>query len=381
MADLLIENVGTVVTGDLETPTLDANTIAVSDGNVVGIDDGETTAETVVDANGTTVVPGLIDGHVHPVAGQYTPRQETIGWCESYLQAGVTSMVSAGEIHHPGRPSDAEGTKALAVLNSKAYDNERPGGVKMHAGTLVLSDDLTAADIEAAYESGVRRTKIIFALDDLAHASRLVDRAQELGMVTMMHTGGASVPGTQPIDEAVFRQVEPDIALHANGGPTALPDDEWRALVDDTDLDLELVIAGNQRTSLAMLERVAAGDELDRLQVATDTPTGTGVVPCGMWLEAGILSSLSDREAAEIVCLMTGNPAKHHGLETGRIEVGRPADLCLIDAPLGCAADDAMGAIENGDYPSVTAVAVDGEVLVEGSRNTGPPAHPIEIDR
>ncbi len=379
MGDLLVENVGTLVTGALETPQRDAETVYVRDGVIESVGGGETSAQTVIDARGTTVCPGLIDGHVHPVAGQYTPRQETIGWCESYLQAGVTSMVSAGEIHHPGRPGDAAGTKALAVLNSKAYDDQRPGGVKMHAGTLVLTDDLTLDDLEEAYSSGVRRTKIIFALEDLDHASRLVDRAQELGMVTMMHTGGASVPGTQPIDEAVFRRVKPDIALHANGGPTALPDDEWRALVDDFDLDLELVIAGNQRTSLGMLERVAERKELGRLQIATDTPTGTGVVPCGMWLEAAILASLSDRSAAEILCLMTGTPARHHGLDAGRIEPGRPADLCLIDAPLGCAVDDALSAIENGDYPSVTAVVVDGEVLVEGSRNTGPPATPIDI--
>ncbi|WP_313693524.1 amidohydrolase family protein [Halorarum halobium] len=379
MSDLLLENVGRVVTGDPADPTKSVESIHVRDGVIEELGASATTADTVIDVRGTTVVPGLIDAHVHPVAGGYTPRQNTLGWCESYLHGGVTSMVSAGEIHHPGRPADAAGTKSLAVLNRKSYGNHRPGGVKLHAGTLVLTDDLAVEDVEEVRRQGVERTKIIFAMADLDHAHDLVARAKELGMVTMMHAGGASVPGTRSIGEEQFRRVEPDVALHFNGGPTAMPDDEWRALLADTDMDLELVVAGNQRTAGEILSTLADRDELDRLQIATDTPTGTGVVPCGMWLEASFLASTTDVSAAELVCLMTGTPAAHHGLDAGRIEPGRPADLCILDAPQGSAADDALGAIEHGDYPSVDTVLVDGEVLVDGSRNTGPAKRPAEI--
>lgn len=255
MSDLLLRNVGTILSGSLTEPTIDADSIYVRDGIIEEIGATATTAETVIDVRGTTVAPGLVDAHVHPVAGEYTPRQDTIGWCESYLNGGTTSMVSAGEIHHPGRPTDAEGLAALATLNRKSYDNLRPSGVKLHAGTLILSDDMTVEDIEAVHESGVTRTKIIFAMEDLDHARRLVDRAKELGMVTMMHSGGSSVPGTRPIDEGMFKAIRPDIALHFNGGPTALPDKEWRAIVEDTSIDLELVVAGNQRTSSRSSER------------------------------------------------------------------------------------------------------------------------------
>lgn len=379
MADTLVRNVGRVVTGDLREPVRDVDSIYVRDGVIEELGSSRTTADTVVDAGGTTVTPGLVDAHVHPVAGGFTPRQNTLGWCESYLQAGVTSMVSAGEIHHPGRPTDAAGTKALAVLNAKAYSNHRPGGAKVHAGTLIVTEDLTVDDVEDAHARGVERTKIIFALEDAEHASRLVSRARELGMVTTMHAGGASVPGTRPIGKTMFERIEPDLALHFNGGPTAMPDEQRQALIEETDLGLELVIAGNQRTALETLRTVADRGELHRLQVATDTPTGTGVVPCGMWLEASILASLTDVPPEEVICLMTGTPATHHGLDVGRVEAGRPADLCVIDAPLGSAADDALGAIEYGDYPSVAAVLVDGEVLVESSRNTGPPKRPAEI--
>jgi len=379
MSDTLVENVGAVVTGDLETPLRHVDNIYIRNGVIEEFDSETTTADTVVDAKGTTVAPGLIDGHVHPVSGGFTPRQNTLGWTESYLQSGVTSMVSAGEIHQPGRPKDAAGTKALAILNKKSFENERPGGVKMHAGTLVLTDDLDVSDIDDVHAEGVDHTKIIFPLSDLDHAAALVARAKELGMTTMMHCGGASVPGTQPIGEEMFRAIEPDIALHFNGGPTAIPDEERHALVEDTDLDVELVVAGNQRTSVETLETMMARGELDRVQIATDTPTGTGVVPCGMWLEAGILASMTDVSAADVLCLMTGTPAAHNDLDTGVLAEGRPADLCVLDAPLGSVGDDALAAIENGDYPSVSAVLVDGDVLVEGSRNTGPAKNPAEV--
>lgn len=373
MTSTIIHNIGTVVTGDLEKPTASIESIAIENGVITELNTGKRSADTVIDAQGITLTPGLIDAHVHPVAGEFTPRQNTIGWIESYLHGGITSMVSAGEIHHPGRPDDAEGTKALAVVNQKSYAKNRPSSVKLHAGTLILTDDLTTDDIDSVHENGVERTKIIFAMDDLDHARNLVAHAKDLGMVTMMHSGGSSVPGTKSIDEAMFKQVGPDIALHFNGGPTALPDAEWKALIEDTDMDFELVIAGNQRTSIAILETLAARDELHRLHIATDTPTGTGVVPCGMWLEASILASLTDIAAEEICCLMTGTPASHHGLDSGRIDVGRPADLCLIDSPQGSVADEALDSIENGDYPSVASVIVDGEVVVHQSRNTGPP--------
>lgn len=379
MEDTLIRNIGRIVTGDLTAPTLNAESMYIRNGLIEEIDTTTTTADTVVDANGTTVIPGLIDGHVHPVAGEYTPRQDTIGWCESYLHGGVTSMISAGEIHHPGRPDDASGTKSLAVLNRKAYENLNPGGVKLHAGTLLLNDNLTVDDIDEVHAEGVERTKIIFAMDDLDLARDLVERARELGMVTMMHCGGASVPGTVAIGASMFKHIQPDIALHFNGGPTALSDEEHHELIEDTDLALELVIAGNQRTAVNIAGTMLERDELDRLQLGTDTPTGTGVVPCGMWLEAGILAGLTDLAAETVVCLGTGTVAHHHGLDVGIVREGRPADLCIIDAPLGSSGEDALGAIANGDYPSVDKVFVDGAVLVEKSRNTGPAKRPAEL--
>ena len=59
-------------------------------------------ATTTIDAKGTALAPGLIDSHVHPVCGDWTPRQNQLGWIDSCLHGGVTTMVSAGEVHTPG---------------------------------------------------------------------------------------------------------------------------------------------------------------------------------------------------------------------------------------------------------------------------------------
>src|SRR5260370_2487413 len=119
MAGLFIRNYRILVSGDLKKPILDADTGLAVDGKIAAggrqkdVDaDGATL---VIDAKGTTLMPGLIDSHVHPVAGDWTPRQNQIGWIDSYLHGGVTTMISAGEVHTPGRPNDVGGLKAMPI--------------------------------------------------------------------------------------------------------------------------------------------------------------------------------------------------------------------------------------------------------------------------
>src|ERR1051325_4232857 len=125
----LIRNIGQLVSGDIAAPRLDADSVLVADGRIAAIGRGlDDDADTVIDARGTTVMPGLIDSHVHPVFGDFTPRQRTIDFIDSGMHGGVTTASSAGEVHLPGRPKDVVGLKALAIVAAKAWAAFRPGG-------------------------------------------------------------------------------------------------------------------------------------------------------------------------------------------------------------------------------------------------------------
>ena len=67
---LVIRNIGLVLSGDIENPILDADTLVAVDGQIAAV--GKETdldtagATTTIDAKGATLTPGLIDSHVHP---------------------------------------------------------------------------------------------------------------------------------------------------------------------------------------------------------------------------------------------------------------------------------------------------------------------------
>ena len=127
---VVVGNIGLLLTGDVDRPVSDADSIVAVDGRIAEVGkkkDCDTSApDTLIDAKGTAVAPGLIDSHVHPVFGDWTPRQNQLGWIDSFLHGGVTTMVSAGEVHLPGRPKDVVGLKALAITAQRRFPASGP---------------------------------------------------------------------------------------------------------------------------------------------------------------------------------------------------------------------------------------------------------------
>jgi len=132
MSSLAVVNAGLIASGDLARPVLEGNCVLVEDGKISGIGDAARLntldADTVIDAAGSAVMPGLIDSHFHVVIGEYQPRQKAVDFIDSYVHGGVTSMISAGEIHTPGRPQDAVGVKALAITAQRSFAAFHPTG-------------------------------------------------------------------------------------------------------------------------------------------------------------------------------------------------------------------------------------------------------------
>lgn len=387
MAKLLIRNIGTLVSGDIFNPILKSNALLIEGGVIQGIGN-EKEFETkgvdqIIDIGGMTLTPGLIDSHCHPVLGDFTPRQKMLDYIESSLHGGVTTMISAGEVHLPGRPKDVAGTKALAVLAAKSFASARPGGVKVIGGGLILEPGLQEKDFEELAREGVRVVGEIGlgGVKNPREAAPMVKWAKKYGMVVMMHTGGTSIPGstTVPAEDVIL--ADPDIVSHINGGPTAIPIKEAEKLIRNTSLAIEIVHCGNPKMIIEVMKIIKEVNGLSRVIIGNDAPSGTGVIPLGILRVINFISSLCGIKAEEAIAMATGNTARVYRLNRGIIEVGREADLVMMDAPMGSVGKDALSAIEAGDIPGIAAVLIDGEMKIGVSRNTPPPNRKITITK
>lgn len=377
-----IVNIGTLLTGDVAEPYGNADSILIECGMITemgGVDSAR--AERVINVGGATVGPGLIDSHCHVVLGDYTPRQRAVGFLESYVHGGITSCISPGEIHLPGRPHDAAGVKALAVLAQRSWANYRPNGMKVHGGAIILEPVLTRADFDEVAAEGVWLAKFGFGLyDDPADGVPQVRDAKAAGIKVMVHSGGASIPGSKPITADHLMLLDPDVCGHVNGGPSSLDDDKLDVLVRETELILQLVQAGNLRSSLRIIKAVREIGAEHRVIIGSDTPTGTGVMPLGVIKTVAELASLGNVDPGLVWAWASGAIADVYDLPTGKIEIGRQADLVVADAPWGSYGEGAVGALARGDIPGISAVLIDGEVRALTSRNTPASATPVVVD-
>ena len=381
---LVIRNIGLLLSGDLADPILDADTVVAVGDRIFAVgrekDVDISRADVTIDAKGTAVAPGFIDSHVHPVCGDWTPRQNQLGWIDSYLHGGVTTMVSAGEVHTPGRPKDIVGLKAMAIFAQRAFQNFRPGGVKILAGAPVLElgmveDDfreLAAAGVKILGEVGLGSVK------DGQTARRMVSWARKYGIQSTIHTGGPSIPGSSLIDKDMVLETDADVIGHVNGGHTALPDDQINALCERSRRALEIVHNGNERAGLLALRTAMELKRLDRVILGTDSPAGSGVQPLGIVRMISLLSSLGEIPAEVAICLATGNTAKIRNLDGGLIAPGREASFVLMDKAQHSAGKNLLDSIQKGDLPGIGMVIIDGTVSVHRSRNT-PPATTVPV--
>jgi enamidase len=379
---LVIRNIGLLLSGDLENPILDADTIVAVDGKITAIGkakdvDTEKTT-TIIDAKGTTLAPGLIDSHVHPVFGDWTPRQSQLNWIDSFLHGGVTTMVSAGEVHLPGRPKDVVGVKALAITAQRAFDAFRPGGVKVHAGAPVIEKGMVEEDFKELAAAGVRLLGEVGlgGVKTGEEAKRMVAWARKYGIQSTIHTGGPSIPGSGLIDKDVVLEADADVIGHINGGHTALPLDQIRCLCEQCKRAIEIVHNGNEKAALFALHTARELGELHRVILGTDSPAGSGVQPLGILRMIAMLSSLGEVPAEQAFCFATGNTSRMRKLDSGLIELGRPADFALIDKAQHSAGKDLLDSVRLGDLPGVGMVVIDGLVRIGRSRNT-PPAEKV----
>ena len=378
MQKLVIKNIGQILSGKLEEPFIDADCVIAIDGRISAFgayhDLDTDQATTIVDAHGVTLAPGLIDSHVHPVIGDYTPRQQQINWIDSCLHGGVTTMISAGEVHAPGRPKDIVGLKAMAIASQRWYENFRPSGVKMLAGAPVIEEGMVESDFKELADAGVTLLGEVGLGSVKAGetAAQMVKWARKYGIQSTIHTGGPSIPGSGLIDKDVVLEADADIIGHINGGHTALPDDQITCLCESCTRGIEIVHNGNERAGLLAMRTAFEIGQSERIILGTDAPAGSGVQPLGILRMIAMLSSLGDIPPEIAFCFATGNTARMRELDSGIVEVGKSADFILIDSAQHAPGKTMLESIHQGNLPGVGMTIIDGIVRTQRSRNTPP---------
>jgi enamidase len=372
-----IVNIKKIISGDWRDPIVEGDSILMADGKIVAVGKVDAkdidSADVVIDADGATAV--------HNTFGDYTPRQKTVGFLESYVHGGTTTCISASEVHVPGRPKDPEGVKALALAAKRCFDDYRPGGMKVFAGSIILEPGLTEADFQEMAKKGIWLAKAGFgAVKSPYDYAPMVAWAKAAGMITTVHTGGSSIPGSSGIWVDHLLKMQPHVSFHVNGGPVAMPDADFPRIVNESQIALQICTAGNLRTALLIAKLAMEADQFDRFLIATDTPTGSGIMPLGMLYTITHLCSLMNMSVESAIAAATGNNATVYGINSGFLKPGKEADVVILDACVGGSKDNATDAIRNGDIPAVAAVVTAGIPRFVGkSRNTPAPMKSVRV--
>jgi enamidase len=375
---LVIRNIGQLLTGKIEAPIADGDCVIAEGGRITAwgyaADMDTDGATTEIDANGVTLAPGLIDSHVHPVVGDYTPRQQQLHWIDSTLHGGVTTLISAGEVHMPGRPKDIVGLKAMAIAAQRWYEDFRPSGVKVMAGAPVIEHGMVEEDFRQLAESGVKLLGEVGlgTVKDGRTAKQMVDWARKYGMQSTIHTGGPSIPGSGLIDADMVMETGTDVIGHINGGHSALPDDQIICLCESCKAAFEIVHNGNERAAILTVNTARELDKLDQVILGTDGPAGSGVQPLGILRMIAMLSSLGNVPAEIAFCFGNGNTARQRELDTGLLEPGMAADFVLMDQAQHAPGATMLESVQLGNLPGVGMTVIDGVIRSERSRNTPP---------
>ena len=196
-------------------------------------------------------------------------------------------MISAGEVHLPGRPKDIVGLKALAIVAVRAFANVRPAGVKVHAGAPILEAGARGAGLRRPAPRPVSTSSVRVGLGSVKTGRR---RGPDAGLGAAARHG-VDVPHRRAVDRRVERdprgrragEAAPDIVGHGQRRRRPAPDDDIE----------QLVASGTWRhrdrplreAARAALHAIGPGraktGALGRVILGNDAPSGTGVVPLG----------------------------------------------------------------------------------------------------
>lgn len=384
---VLIKNIDKIISGDLNKGIVPGDAVLVENGLISGVGFESKldikSVEKVVDANGSTVIPGLIDSHIHVWLEDYCPSAGGINrWMEGNLSVGITTMITA-EVNRMGTVKDVPYMKSLAILGHKKWKAYKPGGYqKIEGGALVYVDGLTEQDFKELSDMGIFLIAEAGAggIADPDKIKHYVEWSKKYRMLVSMHFGGVSIIGGTTTGFNYAKEIKPDIFAHVNGGPTACPYEDCQKVVTELDGALEMSWNGNTKVMYDLMEFIKEKKQLHRVILGSDSPTGQGYSAFAIHQMINRVASIDGIPAQDAIAMATGTTADLFRLNRGKIEVGREADILIIDCPPDSAGDDALKAIEIGDQPAISMVMVDGHIVAVWGRATRSPKRKIKID-
>jgi len=388
-----IFNIGKLVSGDWNKGILKADSIIIEDGKFTQIgfqnDVHPEKADIRIDANGMVLTPGMIDPHTHLGFGEWGPENGMIGVAQEALFQGTITTVDEfaryeGEPDfYPPNPS---GVKASSIVHYFSWKNYRPGGLmKVHGGSILLVKGLRESDFKELAELGIWKVAQIGGSSDLKpdELLEMASWARKYGMFIPTNFGSGVLKTAVYLDADFVKKLRPDKLAHANGGSTAASWELTREVIDAVgSAAVELVTYGNWKMSLKILDYLKNKNQLDRVILGSDTPTGQGYFPIAMSQGIKFISSVGNVPAEKAIAMATGNTYDRYSkwIHSGKIQVGLEADCIILDRPPGSMGSDALGAIENGDMVGPAMIMVDGKIAGLRGRDSRPTTRYIKLN-
>lgn len=373
MKKIYIKNLGTIASGDVNNPILDAEVIYAEDGVIqyVGAAKAEleAAATTVVDAKGLDAGPSLIDAHAHPPLSDYLVEYKAVDFATNFMAGGTGSMISVGSTM-PGMPYTVSGVKAVAVAGKQIWDTYRPLGSKVYGGALMLVDGLQDSDFADMAAEGIKVVGEVgkSPVQDVAKVSALTKIAQKYGMVVTAHSGGPANVACASYNANDLLKINPDVICSLNGGPTPMSDADIEKVLKEGDFYYDLLAHGNVRI-LQNVYKLAKGlNKVGKLMLGTNVPSISGYSPLGLWLSIAALSNTyQDVHPATFIAMASGNVADCYGLNHGKIAKGYTLDMIFLD---GFGYDTCpYKTLQSGNMCSTSFVILDGELRMPHCKN------------
>jgi enamidase len=319
---MLLHDLGGVFTGDATAPTVALDTLAIAGGLIAA--DGRAAGDERLDAAGGWAMPGLWDGAQNLYFGDHTPTLSATGALAATAGFGVTSVIALHPAAVPGAVPEARFQRELAVLTMKSWTVERPGGLRVHASTVLGHPGWDADDLQDLAACGASLLLLPAALP-AEDASRLAKTGRETGLRIGLWLDPAATPAA--VDE-LLATVRPELATAVNA--PGLAPDVVGLLTDADDCALGLTLAGDVQVAAQVARRCADSDRPWRPFLGTGMPDDRGVMPAGLALFIDVLGALTGLDPGLVVAMATGNVARAFGQPGGLLGPGQPADVVVL---------------------------------------------------